>query len=108
MMYARYGGSEHRTENAGKLLARAARDSRHLARPAAIAALATIIATAARLAGPLAVRGGVDAGIEQADERAVLVASGLYVMFLVIQYVTQRISLFLTAEVGGNGSFVTS
>lgn len=100
MMYARYGGSEHRTENAGKLLARAARESRHLARPAAVAALATVLATLARLAGPLAVQGGVDEGIQKGNERAVLVAAGLYVMFLVIQYVTQRVSMFLVAELG--------
>lgn len=99
-MYARYGGSEHRTENAGRLLARAARESKHLARPAAVAAVATVIATLARLAGPLMVRQGVDGGIEQGDQRAVLVAAALYVMFLGIQYVTQRVSMFLVAEVG--------
>ena len=100
MMYARYGGSEHQTEKAGQLLRRAARMSRHLARPAAVAAVATIVATLARLAGPLTVRGGVDAGIDGGNEQAVLIAAGLYVMFLIIQYVTQRISMFLVAEVG--------
>ncbi len=100
MMYARYGGSEHRTENAGRLLMRAARLSKHLAGPAAVAAGATIVATLARLAGPLTVRQGVDAGIEQGDQRAVLVAAGLYVFFLGLQYITQRVSMFLVAELG--------
>ena len=99
-MYARYGGSEHRTEKAGRLLARAARESKQLARPAAVAAVATVIATLARLAGPLTVQQGVDEGILKGDERAVLVAAGLYVMFLIIQYITQRVSMFLVAELG--------
>jgi ATP-binding cassette subfamily B protein len=99
MKYASYGG-DHDIVAPGRLLRRAARVGRHLLWPAMGALAATILATAARLLGPLAVRGGIDAGIEAGDERAIAVAALVFIALLAVQYVAQRVSQYAVAWVG--------
>ncbi len=99
MRYARYGG-DYDLENPGKLMMRAARLGRHLARPALGALAATILATAARLLGPFVVRGGIDNGIERGDSGAVTTAAIVFLGLLVFQYVAQRIAQYAVAWVG--------
>jgi ATP-binding cassette subfamily B protein len=99
MRYARYGG-DYEIEEPGKLVRRAARLGRHLARPAAGALLATILATAARLLGPFVVRVGVDDGIRAGDADLVTTAGLVFLGLLAFQYVAQRIAQYAVAWVG--------
>ncbi len=87
-------------EPAHHLVRRAARLGRHLARPALVALAATVVATLARLLGPLAVRGGIDEGIDERDEVALAIAAALFLGLLVVQYVAQRASQYQVASVG--------
>ena len=91
MMYVRHAG-DYDIEDRGKLLARAARLGRPLWLPAIGALIVAGLATLARLAGPLAVRAGIDQGITDGDKRAVTVAALVYLGLLAIQYVLAVIS----------------
>ncbi|MBT8213940.1 MAG: hypothetical protein KJP12_01865, partial [Acidimicrobiia bacterium] len=62
--------------------------------------MATIITTAARLLGPLAVRSGVDDGIQAGDRSAVTSAAIVFIVLLVIQYVAAAVSQYLVTWVG--------
>ena len=99
MKYAQYGG-DYRIEDPGRLLRRAARLGRDLSRPALGALLATVLATAARLLGPLVVRRGVDQGIEAGDGGVVTTAALLFLALLGFQYVAQRVAQYAVAWVG--------
>lgn len=99
MMYARYGG-EHEIEKPLALLRRAGSYGRPLAGRAAWALVATLLATLARLAGPLILKRGIDAGVTSGDIEVVLVSTGLFLAVLVLQYVTQRLSIYQVAAVG--------
>ena len=92
-MYARYGGGENKVERPVALLRRAARYGTDLARPALWALLATLLATAARVAEPLVIRRGVDDGVAAGDLETLTVASLVYLALLVIQYFLGRWSL---------------
>ncbi len=95
-----WGAPEEKPENPGKLVLRAAGMARALRLPA-LAALATaILATVARLLGPLAVRIGIDDGIGAADRGVVTAAALAFLGLLAIQYVAQRASQYLVAWVG--------
>lgn len=99
MMYARYG-SDEQVDRPGRLLRRAAGIGRSLL-PAAIAAVvAAVAATAARLAGPLIVRRGVDAGITAGDAGAITRASLAYILALGIGYLAGRWALWSVVSVG--------
>ncbi|HEY5579017.1 MAG TPA: ABC transporter transmembrane domain-containing protein, partial [Acidimicrobiia bacterium] len=100
MMYARFGGSENRVERPLRLLVKAAAIGKHLLWPAVGALAATVAATAARLAGPLVVKVGIDEGITQGDALVVTRAALVYLVLFVAQYGTQRISLYLVGWVG--------
>jgi ATP-binding cassette subfamily B protein len=91
---------EYRIERPGKVIARAARLSEGLGGIALAALAATIAATFVRLLGPLVVRGGVDQGIAESDKRVILIAGGIFVGLLVIQYVITLASQWLVAYVG--------
>ena len=99
-MYARFGSGDDRSEGALELLGKAARYGRHLLWPAVGAAVATVLATAARLAGPLVVRSGVDDGVLAGDRRGVLVAAVVFVAVVAVQYVSQLVSQYWVAGVG--------
>ncbi len=85
---------------ARRLLRRAAGLAPHLKRPALVALLATVMATAARLFGPLAVRDGIDRGIQQGDELRLSLAAGAFLAALGVQYAAQRTSQFRVASLG--------
>ena len=84
----------------GKLLRRAARMGRHLGLPALGALAVTIIATVARLLGPLVVRDGIDDGVTAGDKGVVTRAALVFLALLAFQYVAQRISQRAVAWVG--------
>lgn len=99
MRYMRYGG-DHEIDDTKGLLMRAARLGRHLRRAALWALFVTIIATVARLLGPIVVGSGVDEGIAAGDKRAITIASLVFLGLLAVQYWAQRVSQFAVANVG--------
>jgi len=84
----------------GRLMRRAAGLAKALLWPAVGALIATVVATAARLAGPLAVRSGIDGGIATGDRSRITVAALIYLGLVVIQYVSQRTAQYAVAWVG--------
>ncbi len=82
------------------LLRRALGLAPHLKRPALVALGATVLATIARLLGPLAVRDGIDRGIRDADELRLALAAAVFLGLLAVQYAAQRGSQFLVAALG--------
>ena len=99
MRWAQHGG-DSRVENPGGLMRRAARMGRHLKWPALGALLAAVFATAARLLGPLAVRSGIDDGIEAGDKGMITRAALVFLALIVVQYVAQRLAQYAIAWVG--------
>jgi ATP-binding cassette subfamily B protein len=97
--YARHAG-DYEIEEPGRLLRRAARMSRHLLWPAIGAFLVTVLATTSRLLGPLVVRSGIDDGILAQNKSALTRAAVVYVLLLVLQYLTQRAAQRAVAWVG--------
>ncbi len=98
-MYARFG-SDEKIERPLALLRRAAAMGAHLKWAAAAAVVAVIVATVARLAGPLIVRWGVDSGVI-AQEREVITRAALtYLVFLVVQYTANSTALRAVNTVG--------
>ncbi|MCB2223108.1 MAG: ABC transporter ATP-binding protein/permease [Actinobacteria bacterium] len=84
----------------GRLLRRAVGLARFLAWPAVGALLATVVATVARLAGPQAVRVGIDDGMGAGDRGVVTVAALVYLGLMVLQYASQRTAQYAVAWVG--------
>lgn len=82
------------------LLARAARLGRDLRLPAFGALAAAVLATLARLLGPLAVRVGIDDGIAAGDKGTIGAAAMAFMALLVIQYFAQRLAQFAVAWLG--------
>ncbi len=82
------------------LLRRALGLAPHLKRPALVAFGATVLATSARLLGPLAVRDGIDEGIRNADEVRLTIAAAVFLGLLGVQYAAQRGSQYLVAALG--------
>ncbi|MBT8212103.1 MAG: ABC transporter ATP-binding protein/permease [Acidimicrobiia bacterium] len=99
MRYARHGG-DFTIEQPGRLLVRAARLGRHLKWPALAALVATIVTTAARLLGPLAVRSGVDDGIQAGDKDRVTIAAIVFLALLIVQYLAAVVSQYTVTWVG--------
>lgn len=99
MRYAQFGG-EHRIEKRGPLLRRAARMGRFLLWPALGSFGLSVLSTAARVLGPFAVRGGIDEGVAAGDKSAVVVASVVFLVLLVVQYYSQRWAHYAVAVVG--------
>ncbi len=99
MRYMRYGGDYH-IENPRRLMARAARLGAHLKWPALWAFTVTVVATVARLLGPIVVGSGVDDGIAARDKGAITVAALVYLGLLVVQYWAQRVSQYAVSVVG--------
>jgi ATP-binding cassette subfamily B protein len=97
--YMRYGGA-YEIEEPRRLLRRAARIGRHLKWAALWAFVVTVIATVARLLGPLVVGSGIDDGISAGDKRAITIAALVYLGLLVVQYWAQRVSQYAIADVG--------
>jgi ATP-binding cassette subfamily B protein len=98
MMYARFG-ADHRVERPLRLLHRAGGYGRDLLGPAAGAMAATIASTVAKLASPLVIRLGIDQGVIARDLQMVTTASSILLAVLVIQYITQRVSVYSVAWV---------
>ena len=99
MKYVQHAG-DYDIEDRGALLARAARLGRPLWVPAIGAFVVAALATLARLAGPLAVRAGIDQGISDGDKRAVTIAALIFMALLVVQYVLSAISRYGISWVG--------
>jgi ATP-binding cassette subfamily B protein len=97
--YVQHAG-DYEIEDKGALLGRAARLARPLWGPAIGAFIVAGLATAARLAGPLAVRAGIDQGIADGDKRAVTIAALVYVVLLLVQYVLSVIARYGISWVG--------
>jgi ATP-binding cassette subfamily B protein len=97
--YVQHAG-DYEIEDKGALLSRAARLARPLWTPAIGAFIVAGLATAARLAGPLAVRAGIDQGIADGDKRAVTIAALVYFALLVVQYVLSVIARYGISWVG--------
>jgi ATP-binding cassette subfamily B protein len=97
--YVQHAG-DYEIEDKGALLGRAARLARPLWVPAIGAFIVAGLATAARLAGPLAVRAGIDQGIADGDKRAVTIAALVYVVLLLVQYVLSVIARYGISWVG--------
>jgi ATP-binding cassette, subfamily B, bacterial len=98
--YGRWAGEDYQVSQPGRLLRRAARYGRPLLWPALGALSATVLATAARLVGPLLVRSGVDDGILAGDRGPIVAAAAALLGILVVQYVAQRVSTYAVAGVG--------
>lgn len=99
MRYMRHAG-DYEVEEPGRLLRRAARMGRHLLLPALGAFLATVVATVARLLGPLVVRSGLDDGVVAGDKDVLTQAALIFLGLLAFQYVAQRVSMRAVAWVG--------
>ncbi len=99
MRYVQHAG-DYEIEDRGKLLARTARLGRPFWAPAIGALVVAGLATVARLAGPLAVRAGIDQGITDGDKRAVTISALIFVGLLIIQYVLSAISRYGISWVG--------
>jgi ATP-binding cassette, subfamily B, bacterial len=99
MRYVSHAG-DYEIEDRGALLSRAARLGRSLWWPAIGSFVVALFATLARLAGPLAVRAGIDQGVADGDKRAVTIASLIFIALLVVQYVFSVISRFGISWVG--------
>jgi ATP-binding cassette subfamily B protein len=61
---------------------------------------ATIVATVARLLGPLAVRSGVDDGIASGDRWVITSAALVFLGLLLVQYAAQRVAQYVVAKLG--------
>ncbi len=99
MRYMRYGG-DYEIDDTKGLLGRAARLGKHLRAAALWAFFVTVIATVARLLGPLVVGSGIDDGIAAGDKRAIATAAIVYLALLALQYWAQRVSQYAIANVG--------
>ncbi|MCL1593183.1 MAG: ABC transporter ATP-binding protein/permease [Actinomycetia bacterium] len=91
---------DYRVERPGRLTARAARLSTGLGWPITGALVVTLVATIVRLLGPLVIRGGIDDGIAADDKQTILIAAGVYVGLLVVQYFVTAASQWSVAYVG--------
>ncbi|MDP8958545.1 MAG: ABC transporter ATP-binding protein/permease [Actinomycetota bacterium] len=98
--YSRWAGEEYRVSHPWHLLRRATRYGRPLLWPAVGALGATVVATAARLVGPLVVRTGVDEGVIARDRSVILLAALAYLGILLLQYLASRTSTYSVAWVG--------
>jgi len=87
-------------ETQRSLLRRAAELGGELTWPAIGALAAALLATTARLLGPLAVRSGIDDGITAGDKGAVTSAAIVFIGLLIIQYFAQRLAQFAVAWLG--------
>lgn len=91
---------DYRIERPGSLIARAARLSEGLGWALTGALVATVVATVVRLIGPIIVRTGVDEGITEGDKDVIVIAGGIFVALLAIQYVITLVSQWSVAYVG--------
>ncbi len=85
---------------ARRLAWRAAKLGRHLRWSALGAFGLALLATSARLLGPLAVRSGVDDGITAGDRGRLTLAAAAFLALLAVQYVAQRAAQFSVARLG--------
>jgi ATP-binding cassette subfamily B protein len=88
------------TRQQPQLIRRAAGLGRFLLRPALAAVAATVVATTARLLGPLAVRSGVDDGIATGDRGLITRAALAFLGLLLVQYLAQRTAQYVVARLG--------
>jgi ATP-binding cassette, subfamily B, bacterial len=83
-----------------RVIRRAIRMGADLKGRAATAVTLTAIATIAKLLIPLAIRAGVDDGIERSDAAVIAQVSLLGLGLLIIQYIAQRVAYFAVARLG--------
>ncbi|HSG78503.1 MAG TPA: ABC transporter ATP-binding protein, partial [Acidimicrobiia bacterium] len=84
----------------GRLLRRAMSMGRVLALPALGGVLAAVVATTARLLGPLAVRSGIDGGIASGDRGLIATSALVFLGLLAVQYAAQRVAQYAVSWVG--------
>lgn len=98
-MYARYGTDDPVPDRLN-LIRRAAGSARYMALPAVGAAVAAVVATLSRVAGPLVIREGVDGGIIPQNTSVITTAALVFAGIVVAQYVSTRITLYTVAWMG--------
>ncbi len=98
-MYARYGTDDPVPDRLN-LLRRAAGSVRYMALPALGAAVAALISTMSRVAGPIVIREAVDRGIVPQNTSVIANAALVFVAILVAQYVATRVTLYTVAWMG--------
>lgn len=98
-MYARYGTDDPAPDRLN-LIRRAAGSARYMALPALGAAVAAVVATLSRVAGPLVIREGVDGGIIPQNTSVITTAALVFAGIVVAQYASTRITLYTVAWMG--------
>ena len=98
-MYARYGTDDPVPDRLN-LIRRAARSARYMTWPALGAAVAAVVSTLSRVAGPLVIREGVDSGIIPRNTSVITNAALVFAGIMIAQYVSTRITLYTVAWMG--------
>jgi ATP-binding cassette subfamily B protein len=98
-MYAHYGTDDPVPDRLN-LIRRAAQSARYMALPATGAAVAAIVSTLSRVAGPLVIREGIDGGIIPQDTSVITTAALVFAGIVVAQYVSTRFTLYTVAWMG--------
>ena len=91
---------DYRVDRPGRLISRAARLAPDLKWQFIGAVAVASVATLVRLLGPLIIKGGIDSGIAEGDKRTIVVAAGIYVALLVVQYFASAAAQWSVAIVG--------
>ncbi len=98
-MYARYGTDDPIPDRLN-LMRRAAGSVRYMALPASGAAVAALVSTMSRVAGPMVIREAVDRGIVPQNTSVIANAALVFVAIVVAQYAATRVTLYTVAWMG--------
>ena len=98
-MYARYGTDDPIPDRLN-LIRRAAGSVRYMALPALGAAVAALVSTMSKVAGPMVIREAVDRGIVPQNTSVIANAALVFVAIVVAQYLTTRVTLYTVAWMG--------
>ena len=98
-MYARYGTDDPIPDRLN-LMRRAAGSVRYMALPASGAAVAALVSTMSKVAGPMVIREAVDRGIVPQNTSVIANAALVFVAIVVAQYAATRVTLYTVAWMG--------
>ncbi len=98
-MYARYGTDDPIPDRLN-LMRRAAGSVRYMALPALGAAVAALVSTMSKVAGPMVIREAVDRGIVPQNTSVIANAALVFVAIVVAQYAATRVTLYTVAWMG--------
>ena len=98
-MYARYGTDDPIPDRLN-LIRRAAGSIRYMALPALGAAVAALVSTMSKVAGPMVIREAVDRGIVPQNTSVIANAALVFVAIVVAQYAATRVTLYTVAWMG--------